>query len=343
MDRHGNNFEDFANEDLFPRLTDDLLILILLMVSGDLKFLCQCMLISKRFALLIPLISSGTLSIPLTEYRSQFEFFKGKVTYVDKALRSFSNIRSVHLEFVEEECRESILQWKAVFRSNTYTCACLAYNSITKLSSAGASAIAAGSQTIKNTVIGTIFRLIVDPDVWCSLLGGQPMVESVVITDSKRQGKVYFLHDTRTCTNPLDFCNSRFEGGRTSFKFIEVPELRLPKSGFLMKGVYLAINKVREHSAEDDKYDDLLNCNFGPEENVFGEALNLILGTPEDRFVVRGRYAHGFHVSHISICEIFLAQAIYAFITLRNFHKIPSLHLKFIEEECREFNSSGRP
>ncbi|KAK1398027.1 hypothetical protein POM88_007890 [Heracleum sosnowskyi] len=306
MDRHGNEFEDFANEDLFPRLTDDLLILILSMVSGDLKFLCQCMLISKRFALLIPLISSGTLSIPLPEYRSQFEFFKGQVVYVDKALRSFWNIRSLHLEFVEEECEESILQWKAVFGSNTYTCACLAYNSITKLSSTGASAIAAGSRTINNTKTGTIFRHIVDPNMWRIFLAvGHPMVESVVITDSKRQGKVYFrnseLHDTRTYTNLLDVWNNRFAERRTSFKFVEVPELRLPKSGFLMKGVYLAINKIGEHSAEDDKYDDLLNCNFGPEENVFGEALNLILGTPEDRLVVRGRYAHGFYISHVRI------------------------------------------
>lgn len=310
MDRHRNKFEDFANEDLFPRLTDDLLILILSLITCDLKFLCQCMLVSKRFALLIPLISSGTLSIPLPEDKSHFEFFRGQLRYALDALSSFRNIRSLHLELFEEECRESNLQWKAVFGSNTYTCACLAYNSITKLSSAGAgasaSAIAAGSQTIKDTVIGMAFSRIVYPNLWRNLLAVfHPMVESVVITDSKRQVKACFrnseLRDTRTCGTLLDVWNNRFEEGRTSFKFFELPELRLPKSGFLMKGVYLAINKIVEHSAEDDKYDDMLNCNFGEEENVFGEALNLILRTPEDRLVVRRRYACGFYISNIKI------------------------------------------
>lgn len=158
MDEQGKEFKDFPCKDLFPRLTDDLLILILSMLNGDLKFLCQCMLVSKHFALLIPLISSGTLSIPLPEDGDPFVFFRTQVRYAFKALGSFRKIQSLHLGFIEEEYKEFDLEWKAVYGSNTCTCACLIYNSITKLSSAsssaGVSATAANFQTEKTTVLG---------------------------------------------------------------------------------------------------------------------------------------------------------------------------------------------
>ncbi|KAL1816871.1 hypothetical protein ACET3Z_019445 [Daucus carota] len=288
MDVQGNEFKDFASKDLFPQLTDDLLLLILSMLNCDLKFLCQCMLISKRFALLIPLISSGTLSIPGPQVRS---FFLGQVTYAFRALKSFPRIRSLHLIFIEEEDQKFDLKWKAVFRSNTCSCACLVYNSIAKLSSVSGSVSATTTAADSDTITSTAFRYIVTPNLWRKLLEVRyPLVDSVVITDSKRQGKVCYRNleprDARTYSTVLDIWNNSFGEGQTSFKFIETPELRLPKSGFIMKGVYLAICKVGENSTEDD---DILSCSFGEEEIVFGEALTLVLGTPKDKMRVSRR------------------------------------------------------
>lgn len=300
MDEKGNKFKDYQSKDLFPRLTDDLLIIILSMLSSNLKFLCQCMLVSKRFALLIPLISSGTLFIPHPQDRSRFEFFQDQVIYAFKALKSFRKIRSLHLEFIEEEFREFDHQWKVVFGSNTCTCACLAFKSITKLSAASA------SSSVNATAMDQVFRLIMYPYMWRNLFAvSQPTVESVVITYSKRKGKVCFknseLPDGRTYTSILDVWNCWFEEGQATLKFIQVPELRLTKSGYLMKGVFLAISKVGENPAEDNKPDDMLNWNFGEEENVFGEALIMILRTPEDRMLACRHYVHGLYISSIII------------------------------------------
>ncbi|KAK1398031.1 hypothetical protein POM88_007894 [Heracleum sosnowskyi] len=299
MDEQGKKSEGMSNKDLFPQLTDDLLILILSMLNCDLKFLCNCMLVSKRFALLIPLISSVTLSIPKPEERSPFEIFRAQVIYASKALRSFRSIRFLHLEFIEEEYREINLQWKAMFGSNTCTCACLVFDSITKLSSAGASAganvsataAAADRQRIKAAMHGPIFWRLMYPNMWRNVLAvWRPRVESVVITDSKRQGVVCFgnseLRDATKCCYISDVWNNRYENGRTSIKLFEVPELRLPKSGFLMKGVLLVIGEIGGNSAEEHKHDDMLNCEFGEEQKVLGEASNLILRAPENKLTV---------------------------------------------------------
>lgn len=307
MDKQGNVFKEAVNQDFILQLSDDLLILILSMLNCDLKFLCGCMLISKRFALLIPLISSVTLSIPGSgQDKSPFKFFEAQASYVSEALKSFQNIRFLHLEFVEEKHQEFNLQWKAVFGSKTYTCASLVFDYITKLSASSPSgSVSAFSQTTMATVDGLFWRIFY-PNMWRSLLAIlQPMVESVVITDSRRQGEICFgnseLRDARPCTSILDVWNNRFEEGRTSLKFFWLPELRLPKSGFLMKGVSLVISKIGKNSPEDHKYDDMLNCDFRDEHEVFGEAMNLILRTPEDRLEDCLVYAHGIYISFIKI------------------------------------------
>lgn len=310
MDEQGNKFDEMSSKDLFPQLTDDLLILILSMLNCDVKFLCNCMLVLKRFALLIRLISSVSLSIPKPQDMSPLEIFRAQVIYMSKALRSFRSIRFLHLEFIEEGYREINLQWKAVFESNACTCACLVFDSISKLSSAGAHVsatfTAADRQRMIAAMRGLIFWRIMYPNMWRNVLAVlQPMVESVVITDSERQGMVCFgnseLRDARTCRYISDVWNNRFEKGRTSLKLFEVPELRLPKSGFVMKGVFLAIGKVGGNSAEDHKHDDMLNCEFGEEQKVFGEALNLMLRTPQNRLIESRESSKELYFSHVRI------------------------------------------
>lgn len=128
------------------------------------------MFVSKRFALLTPLISSVTLSNPRSKEESLFEFFQAQVIYAFKAHRSFRRIRPLYLELIEEEERD--LRWKAMFGSNTCTCACLVFDSISKLSSASASVSATASQTIKAPVNEAIYRRIGYPNLWRNFFSG---------------------------------------------------------------------------------------------------------------------------------------------------------------------------
>ncbi|KAL8146781.1 uncharacterized protein LOC141707570 [Apium graveolens] len=315
MDEQGNKFDEISNKDFFPQLTDDLVILILSMLDCDLKFLCNCMLVSKRFSFLIRLISSVSLSIPRPQDKPPVEIFRSQVMYVCKALRSFRSIRILHLEFIEEEYREIDFQWKAVFGSNACTCACLVLESITKLSSPGASAdatvsatpTAADRQRTRAAIDGPVFWRLMYPNMWRNALAVlRPRLKRVVITDSGRQGMVCFgkseLHDAITCHSISDIWNNRFDKGRTSVKLFEVPELRLPKSGCIMKRVLLAIGKVGGNSGEDHKHDDMLNWEFVEEQKKFGEALNLMLRTPKNRLIdLFNESSNGVYYSHVRI------------------------------------------
>lgn len=51
----------------------------------------------------------------------------------------------------------------------------------------------------------------------------------------------------------------------------------------------------------DHKYDDVLNCDFGEEQQVFGEAINLILRTPEERIEDCHLYVRGIYISLLKI------------------------------------------
>lgn len=167
------------------------------------------------------------------------------------------------------------------------------------------------------------FHGVVDSIEWGNvmscLLVQHPMLDEITIAGSRKGGKICLtdqeIVDLRNSLSPEDVSrisgNGNGIGVTINVKSAYIPVLRLRSSGYAMKGVSLVVVRVgrrlyqpgedgfrtgndsedTDDDSDDDREDahieyddnDILNWDFDPEEEVFREAVTLILIHHKDK------------------------------------------------------------
>ncbi|XP_058196373.1 uncharacterized protein LOC131312543 [Rhododendron vialii] len=281
------------------------------MKLSDPKSVLCCSLVSKSFAsilfqsqsLSLRLLSFGPSSLlipsqlPPTQYPSDCFFFNHALLLgLTKLVSLFISVRSLHIELLCE-CPQLPLtpnhrsSWDFKFgHDNLKTFAILSKSSIEKIGKEGSES----EQPRNNSYLDGLDEKYARQETTCSmhyansiypllllLVSQQPDIKSVEIVDSKNHGKLspqgeQLAKLKKHMPNSMPRGNSKLVPWYY-FTVWYVPELVLPRSGFVMKRVTLGVGSENPFPSSSivDRIRGSAN-GFG-DDIIFGEALTQIL------------------------------------------------------------------
>lgn len=298
----------------FDRLPDELLLSVMNRMADDLKSLCRCSLVSKRFASTIFSIQALSPTIPChlryyqmpskevsAVFQQILDYPTDHLTTIIRSssievpkvflfLQKFNELKSIHLQIAFPVSSSSFLKWKAKFRTSggpiiDRFVSVLAY-SVSKKIENGLNQEEEEeefSPELKSCYIhkGSLYplrccreRLI----VLCLLVKLQHSLQSVTVTDSGEQG-ILALMDEKL----VEFRKSLFgRGGSTDFVVPTVQmgwlnKLHLPSSGLVMKGVHFAFFGSAPDSDSPMDCSEVVSLGYEGQERILGEVVSEIV------------------------------------------------------------------
>ena len=219
----------------------------------------------------------------------------------NEVLKNFKEIKTLRLELPRLGCEmgfngtgdHSLLKWKAEFGEELRSCIVLGATSFQRQEREEQQEIRPPltEEDLQSRVIWTISCLVsasMRHFLLKQIVGKLPMLQSVVITDASKQGKLRMVEqqlvDLRnTVKNSseevLESSLERTPIPNLCMKLWYVPEMELPASGFAMKGLTLVLIKpASERSiSEGDLLLGDLDGEDDEEKAVFGEAMREIV------------------------------------------------------------------
>ncbi|XP_058198597.1 F-box protein AUF2-like [Rhododendron vialii] len=302
--------EEEEAENLFQRLPDEVALHIFGKLS-EVKWLCRCFVVAKRFSALIPLVQ--TVSFETETWNSVFRNEEGDLQLQERKFSEFltsilkldlllpsprlnfpdlvfqlKQIQSLNIEFPSHlnANNDSVFQWGADFTPILKSFTFLYAASLSKTDDKNDR-----EETENEISLNEINRgrrehvklyCITNAVLWLGTLScvvpTYPMLQSITITDSNNKGVKLCLGGEKLVEyrNTLEIAPtipSENHGAWTLGKMRVgyVPILKLPSSGYVMKGATILIFKI---FAFDDTA--LLDA-FAEEKGVFSEAVVQIL------------------------------------------------------------------
>ncbi|KAG5517453.1 hypothetical protein RHGRI_038009 [Rhododendron griersonianum] len=243
-------------EDQFQRLSDDVVVNIFDKVS-DVKWLFRCLVVSKRFSYLIPLV------------------------------------RSLNLDLVSDfnTDNDSVFKWGAKLTSNLGSITFLYAASLTKMMDSEEEETE--NEITQEELVPPLFLAIEclgEAMLWVGILSRAvrqyPMLQSITITDSMNKGVRLYLGGEKLVEYRDAFRNARkcLKEAVSRPWAGYVPVLRLPMSGYVMKRVTIVQFKL--YSGDDSEANLAMVDAFVEEQGVFSEAVVQILKNHKDNFVI---------------------------------------------------------
>ncbi|KAI8526104.1 hypothetical protein RHMOL_Rhmol13G0283000 [Rhododendron molle] len=284
-------------KDQFQRLSDDVVVNIFDKVS-DVKWLFRCLVVSKRFSYLIPLVQTLSirtnawdyLSIPRTNFPKLAALlpFRWNDSYVD-SLAKLTQVRSLNLDLVSDfnTNNDSVFKWGAKLTSNLDSITFLYAASLTKM-------MDSEEEETENEItqeelvppLCLALECLGEAMLWVGILSRAvrqyPMLQSITITDSMNKGVRLYLGGEKLVEYRNAFRNARkclkeaVSWPRAGY----APVLRLPMSGYVMKRVTIVQFKL--YSGDDSEADLAMVDAFAEEQGVFSEAVVKILKNHKD-------------------------------------------------------------
>ncbi|KAI8526089.1 hypothetical protein RHMOL_Rhmol13G0282000 [Rhododendron molle] len=293
-------------ENQFERLPDDVVVNIFDKLS-DIKCLCRCFMVSKRFASLVPLVQLVSiktnifhcLSIYPSESENPQNFTLSPSSRFNLSgllfFAKLTQIRSLNIEipsdFMDEN--DSFFKWGTNFpKLDSITV--LYASSISKMMESEQEDETDNGITQEEIIRRVLFAVdrLKDALLWVGILSYvvqfNPMLESVTICDSMNKGVKLCLGGEKLveCWNGFSVIKyvSLLERGRSwtqeNMKVGYVPVLELPLSGCVMKG--LTIMNFRMCADDGYQAGKAMVDAFAEEQSVFSEALVHILENGKD-------------------------------------------------------------
>ncbi|KAI8526103.1 hypothetical protein RHMOL_Rhmol13G0282900 [Rhododendron molle] len=299
-------------ENQFQRLPDDVAVNIFDKVS-DIKWLCRCFVVSKRFSSLIPRVETVSVKTNARDFLStprDSHKFAGLPTSPlnvcgPEFFAKLTQVRSLNLDLVSDFAdNDSVFKWGAKFTSNLDSLTFLYASSLSKMMESEQeeendeteNGIARGKQT---HLIYLAIECAKEAVLWLRILSRvipkYPMLQSITITDPMNKGVRLYLGGEK-----LVECRNAF---RNAIKCPEetvpqtqetirgglVPVLRLPMSGYVMKGVAIVHFKLCSgNDSESDAQLAMVDA-FAEEQGVFSEAIMQIVKNYKDENKVFSR------------------------------------------------------
>lgn len=317
MDAQTQIREEAVAFDHFARITDDVLLLIVSRLES-LKHMCQCSLVSKRFASTIYKIQAVSLTLPSTEIPSDARADDINALFPELAgFTSEEAIRFIQSSSIHEM---KFLPFLGNFRrlksiSMEFACAnCLCSSSLFKMrvrfSKRGGGVVEKYVSIVADYVRKVTERGYDDGRVYgprrndaiadtflpfgcctnwllalCLLIKCQPSLERIAITNDKKQGKLV-LEDKQL----VAWRNSFVPGGLLHdfrpYAYTDgwVSALRIP-SGYLLKGVNVMVSRwdPEPSTVEDD--DDAMTWEYPGEKRLLDDAVGEYLRRYPDAFM----------------------------------------------------------
>ncbi|XP_044477723.1 F-box protein At4g18380-like [Mangifera indica] len=284
---------EVVQQDHFDRLPDALLLLIFNKLL-DVKPLSRCLLVCKRFSILIPQTNALFVAIPprippskppngfclpsLRVFLSKpFKPFRRLVASnspstrrisaahhsLNNALNKFQHVKSIHIQFpfsgngIDLVGGDCLMKWKAEFGGQLKSCIILSATSyfpteVKQLQEQEEERFLTDDE-LRVRIIWTISCLIAASarhHFLKKILLDHPSLESVLITDEKKQGKMSMgreeLAEMRGYIGSFSASKLLSSMERTKVPDLSItlwyaPELELPVSGYRMKGATLVV------------------------------------------------------------------------------------------------------
>ncbi|KAH6837000.1 hypothetical protein C2S53_014243 [Perilla frutescens var. hirtella] len=313
--------EGADNVDHFARIPEDLLLSILSRLE-NLKYMCRCSLVSKRFALTIYQSKAVSLTLPSTEIPSNaladqidelfpklagltseeiIRFIKSssiKVLKFFPFLQNFRELRSISLVFTcpRTLCSSSLFKMKVKFSNGGAVVkhfVSLLADSVLKNTERGYYDIEQPYERIdhRGSVSGTFLPFGCCIDwllVLCLLIKCQPLLESITITNSKKQGKLV-LRDEQLIAWRNSFVPGGFLNDFTPYSRTKgwIGKLRLPFSEYLLRGVNYVIARPKRRPGYNAGTvdDDAVTWEYAGDAKLLGEAVDAFLREYGDPFI----------------------------------------------------------
>ncbi|KAF7121177.1 hypothetical protein RHSIM_Rhsim13G0215300 [Rhododendron simsii] len=296
--------ENVASE--FQRLPDDVAVNIFDKVS-DIKWLCRCFVVSKRFSSLIPRVQTVSIKTNARDFLStpqdshKFAVLSSSPLNVcgPEFFAKLTQMRSLNLDLVSDfdADNDSVFKWGAKFTSNLDSITFLYAASLTKMME---SEQQEENDETENEItqeeitlrLSLAIECAKEAVLWLRILSldipKHPMLQSITITDSMNKGVRLCLDGER-----LVECRNAFRNAikcpqetlprtQATIRGGSVPVLRLPMSGYVMKRV--AIVHFKLGSGDDSESDAQLAMvdAFAEEQGVFSEAVVQIVKNYKD-------------------------------------------------------------
>lgn len=275
-------------EDNFNRLPDRLLVSIFTKLA-DLKFLCRCSIVCKRFASTMSLIQSVSVILPSSEAFS-FESTRNECKLFQKILcikseeipayirsksleklnfiiflQKFKKLESIYLEFTcpQKIANSSFLLWKAKCgsgRAEIESLVCLIPGSVHKMTEyqpdeKQGNQVYTSEDCQFHNCLGLCWSFMECIHLLCVLIKCHHSLKCVTVTNSEKQGKLVLKDEQLVMWRNSLHIGNRFDCELPLYLVTaSLKVLNLPLSGYRMKRVFLVFIKFLELARED--YDD---------------------------------------------------------------------------------------
>ncbi|CAH1412587.1 unnamed protein product [Lactuca virosa] len=301
-----------ADASLFSRLPDEIILQIVNKLI-DLKTLCFCYLVSKRLSSIVLQVDTISFTAPLDPNIPDkntisdvdpsrpnppklSSFFGESFLSANGFLNTFTGVKSLYMEFpsfghrdIDNNC---LFKWKVKLGHKALSFIFLSPSSICDKDGLYLNGnvgeeedLELLSDLLKNK-LAISFQCLQDVIAWyvmlLHLLNNLPMLEEVSITDLGRRGRLSL--SGKKLREVKEWVHSASE---TVFDRVEVPDmvskcyipvLKLPVSGYVMKGVFCAVMEMKDLHGENDN--GLLDSENGfedKEEAAYIEAMKEVL------------------------------------------------------------------
>lgn len=290
--------DEFADLSSFSCLPDDILLQIFNRLI-DLKTLCRCKLVSIRFNHIVQQVNAISVTIPFDSNSSGDPSERDRPLYLFKC-ETFSAFKSLCIEMPpihRAEYNDFLFKWK-LFGNKADSFLFLSPNSVCDTKENVQDEVEQEEENVKlskkkcliaeNCLVGALsIRFTIS-----SYMTWFPLLENVTITDTSKRGKVSLCGEIfpnhknclRSLTKFAEMCNSDVENG--SFNRVRrcyVPLLKLPVSGYMMKGVTLALFETNDLPGDDCFTNINLNDFEDKEEAAYTEAMMEIFKKNRER------------------------------------------------------------
>ncbi|XP_058199183.1 F-box protein AUF2-like [Rhododendron vialii] len=293
-------------ENQFQRLPDDVAVNIFDKVS-DIKWLCRCFVVSKRFSSLIPRVQTVSIKTNARDFLSTPRD-SHKLAGLNSSpwnvcgpefFAKLTQMRSLNLDLVSDfdADNDSVFKWGAKFTSNLDSFTFLYAVSLSKMME---SEQEEENDETENEItqeeitqrLSLAIECAKEAVLWVRILSRvipkYAMLQSITITGSMNKGVRLYLGGEK-----LVECRNAFRNAikcpeetlprtQETIRGGSVPVLRLPMSGYVMKGV--AIVHFKLCSGDDSESDAQLAMvdAFVEEQGVFSEAVVQIVKNYKD-------------------------------------------------------------
>lgn len=290
-----DEYDDFS---FFSCLPDDVLFQVISKLS-DLKTLCVCKLVSKRFHQLVLQVEVISYTDPLLETpnlewdTSAADAWLGSFRSVISSLNEFERVKSLLVQFPSSHADDGLLfKWKINFGNKVDSFIFLSPNLVYQSKELNVKANGHEEEDMElwENKLSIAMRCLDHATLRIILLLhciGLPFLEKISFTDSGKRGKVSI-----NGKNFAEAKNELYSPSRTIGETVQLenecatmtkfyfPLLKLPVSGYVMKGVTLILMERKDVPHDNDWFlktvDDLDNFE-DEEEAAYSEAMKMIL------------------------------------------------------------------